>query len=182
MRITWSWWRCGWISTSRACARTSWRTATFLTALSRSSSSTRDRATRRYAHTCSWLQKTRTTRLVLLQSTRLEPCANMLWCGCELAQYLLTASDGHRYVVRKQPPGHLLAGAHNVGREYTVLDALKDTDVPVPRTLLFCDDPAVIGTVSIAQSLDYAPWLTTCGIPALSHYTANHLLAFPCIV
>ena len=64
--------------------------------------------------------------------------------------YLLTASDGHRYVVRKQPPGHLLAGAHNVGREYQVLDALKDTEVPVPRTLLFCDDPAVIGTVSAA--------------------------------
>ncbi len=54
-------------------------------------------------------------------------------------------------MVRKQPPGHLLAGAHNVGREYTVLDALKDTDVPVPRTLLFCDDPAVIGTVRVMQ-------------------------------
>lgn len=67
--------------------------------------------------------------------------------------YLLTASDGHRYVVRKQPPGHLLAGAHNVGREYTVLDALKDTDVPVPRTLLFCDDPAVIGTVRVADGV-----------------------------
>ncbi len=54
-------------------------------------------------------------------------------------------------MIRKQPPGHLLAGAHNVGREYTVLDALKDTDVPVPRTLLFCDDHAVIGTVRAAQ-------------------------------
>ena len=63
--------------------------------------------------------------------------------------YLITASDGQRYVVRKQPPGDLLKGAHNVGREYTVLAALKGTDVPVPRTLLFCDDADVIGTVRL---------------------------------
>jgi hypothetical protein len=83
--------------------------------------------------------------------------------------YLLTASDGHRYVVRKQPPGHLLAGAHNVGREYQVLDALKDTEVPVPRTLLFCDDPAVIGTVSAA--------LVAARLPAC--LAVNLLLACP---
>jgi len=60
--------------------------------------------------------------------------------------YLLTASDGHRYVVRKQPPGQLLKGAHAVDREFKVLDALKETDVPVPRTLLLCEDPEIIGT------------------------------------
>ena len=60
--------------------------------------------------------------------------------------YLVTASDGKRYVVRKQPPGDLLKGAHAVDREYRVLDALKDTDVPVPRTLLMCEDPDIIGT------------------------------------
>ena len=60
--------------------------------------------------------------------------------------YLVTASNGHRYVVRKQPPGDLLKGAHAVDREFRVLDALKDTDVPVPRTLLMCEDPDIIGT------------------------------------
>ena len=58
----------------------------------------------------------------------------------------MTASDGKNWVIRKQPPGHLLAGAHNVQREYTVLAALKDSDVPVPRTLLFCNDPDILGT------------------------------------
>ena len=60
--------------------------------------------------------------------------------------YLLTSSDGHRYVVRKQPPGDLLKGAHAIDREYRVLDALKGTDVPVPRTLLLCEDSDIIGT------------------------------------
>ena len=60
--------------------------------------------------------------------------------------YLLTASDGHRYVVRKQPPGQLLRGAHAVDREYKVLEALQDTDVPVPRVLLLCEDPDILGT------------------------------------
>ena len=66
--------------------------------------------------------------------------------------YLLTASDGHRYVVRKQPPGQLLKGAHAVDREFKVLDALKDTDVPVPRTLLLCEDPEIIGTSFCARA------------------------------
>ena len=50
------------------------------------------------------------------------------------------------YVLRKKPPGHLLPSAHAVDREYRVMTALADTDVPVPPTLLMCDDAAVIGT------------------------------------
>ena len=33
-----------------------------------------------------------------------------------------------------------------------VLDALKDTDVPVPRTLLLCEDPEIIGTSFCARA------------------------------
>ena len=76
--------------------------------------------------------------------------------------YLLTASDGHRYVVRKQPPGQLLKGAHAVDREFKVLDALKETDVPVPRTLLLCEDPEIIGTSFCAS-----PGLLTQAAPPL---------------
>ena len=50
------------------------------------------------------------------------------------------------YVLRKKPPGKLLPSAHAVEREYRVLKALQDTDVPVPRVLHFCDDETVIGT------------------------------------
>lgn len=60
--------------------------------------------------------------------------------------YLLSDADGARYVLRKQPDGVLLPSAHAVDREYRVLHALADTDVPVARVHCFCDDPQVIGT------------------------------------
>jgi len=50
------------------------------------------------------------------------------------------------YVLRKKPPGKLLPSAHAVDREYRVLRALFDTDVPVPQVVHFCDDDTVIGT------------------------------------
>lgn len=60
--------------------------------------------------------------------------------------YLLT-TPGRRYVLRRKPPGQLLASAHAVDREYRVITALgRHTDVPVPRTHLLCTDDAVIGT------------------------------------
>ena len=37
------------------------------------------------------------------------------------------------YVMRKQPPGELLPSAHQVDREYRVMDALWNTAVPVPK-------------------------------------------------
>jgi aminoglycoside phosphotransferase (APT) family kinase protein len=60
--------------------------------------------------------------------------------------YFIEDSAGDRWVLRKQPPGKLLRGAHAVDREFKVFSALADTDVPVPKMLLFCDDPAIVGT------------------------------------
>ena len=51
-----------------------------------------------------------------------------------------------QYVLRKKPPGQVLASAHAVEREFQVLAALKDTPVPVPTALCLCQDSAVIGT------------------------------------
>ena len=51
-----------------------------------------------------------------------------------------------RWVLRKQPPGKLLKGAHQVDREFKVFSALSGTGVPVPKMLLFCDDISIIGT------------------------------------
>lgn len=48
-------------------------------------------------------------------------------------------------VVRRPPLGHVLETAHDMRREYRVMSALRDTSVPVPRTLAHCDDPTVIG-------------------------------------
>ncbi len=51
-----------------------------------------------------------------------------------------------RYVLRKKPPGELLPSAHLVDREFRVMRALADTDVPVPKMHHLCQDPAIIGT------------------------------------
>ncbi|MGH9887496.1 MAG: phosphotransferase, partial [bacterium] len=55
-------------------------------------------------------------------------------------------AGGTRYVVRRKPPGQLLASAHAVDREYRIIHALQDTGVPVPRTYALCTDESVIGT------------------------------------
>jgi len=47
--------------------------------------------------------------------------------------YRLTTPSG-RYVLRRKPPGKLLASAHAVDREYRVITALGTTGFPVPRT------------------------------------------------
>jgi len=61
--------------------------------------------------------------------------------------YNLQFGSGKQLVLRKQPPGKLLRGAHAIDREYTVMSALaKHTDVPVPRTHLLVEDAEVIGT------------------------------------
>jgi aminoglycoside phosphotransferase (APT) family kinase protein len=59
--------------------------------------------------------------------------------------YLLE-TPGRKYVLRRKPPGPLLPSAHAVEREYRVITALAGTGVPLPRTYLLCEDPAVIGT------------------------------------
>jgi aminoglycoside phosphotransferase (APT) family kinase protein len=51
--------------------------------------------------------------------------------------------DAHEWVLRRPPLGHVLPTAHDMAREHTVLAALADTDVPVPRTLAFCADETV---------------------------------------
>ena len=60
--------------------------------------------------------------------------------------YLLLTPQKN-YVLRRKPPGQLLASAHAVDREFRVISALGEhTDVPVPRAHLLCTDDAVIGT------------------------------------
>ncbi|KAJ5678475.1 uncharacterized protein N7477_004108 [Penicillium maclennaniae] len=61
--------------------------------------------------------------------------------------YQLTSADGKQYVLRKKPPGKLLSKtAHRVDREFQIIQALGQTDVPVPEALCLCEDNSVIGT------------------------------------
>ena len=50
------------------------------------------------------------------------------------------------YVLRRKPPGTLLASAHAVDREYRVITALHGVGFPVARTFGLCMDETVIGT------------------------------------
>ena len=59
--------------------------------------------------------------------------------------YLIESGD-YRYVLRRKPPGKLLPSAHAVDREYRVMTALGDTEVPVPKTYCLCTDAEVVGT------------------------------------
>ena len=59
--------------------------------------------------------------------------------------YLITMPD-RRFVLRKKPPGKLLPSAHQVEREYRVMDALRATDAPVPNVRLLCEDETIAGT------------------------------------
>jgi aminoglycoside phosphotransferase (APT) family kinase protein len=60
--------------------------------------------------------------------------------------YKLETPSGRTYVLRRKPPGKLLAGAHAVDREARVMSALGKQGFPVPRIHGNCDDESVIGT------------------------------------
>jgi aminoglycoside phosphotransferase (APT) family kinase protein len=54
--------------------------------------------------------------------------------------------DGEReWVLRRPPLAHVLPTAHDMAREHRVITALAGTGIPVPGTVLLCDDPAVLG-------------------------------------
>jgi aminoglycoside phosphotransferase (APT) family kinase protein len=54
--------------------------------------------------------------------------------------------DGeHHRILRRPPLGHIRATAHDMRREYVVMEALGQTDVPVPKVIAYCEDPEVIG-------------------------------------
>ncbi|QFU88876.1 phosphotransferase family protein [Amycolatopsis sp. YIM 10] len=50
-----------------------------------------------------------------------------------------------QWVVRRPPLGHVLPTAHDMAREHRVITALHPTPVPVPETLLLCQDTEVLG-------------------------------------
>ncbi|MGV0035884.1 MAG: phosphotransferase [Candidatus Azotimanducaceae bacterium WSBS_2022_MAG_OTU7] len=59
--------------------------------------------------------------------------------------YLLSSGE-QQYVMRRKPPGELLKSAHAVDREYKVMSALQNTNVPTAKTYALCTDDSVIGT------------------------------------
>ena len=53
---------------------------------------------------------------------------------------------GSRWVLRRAPRHASSATAHDVLREFRILDAIKDQAVPIARPVVSCADPDVFGT------------------------------------
>jgi aminoglycoside phosphotransferase (APT) family kinase protein len=65
------------------------------------------------------------------------------------------------WVLRRPPRGHVQATAHDMGREFTVMSALRDTDVPVPGTVAHCTDESVLGApFYVMERVDGVPYRT----------------------
>lgn len=84
--------------------------------------------------------------------------------------YLLEAASG-RYVLRRKPPGVLLASAHAVDREYRVLQALHGSAVPVAEPLHLCVDDEIIGSMFYVMAfidgrIFWDPSLPECSVNA----------------
>jgi aminoglycoside phosphotransferase (APT) family kinase protein len=59
--------------------------------------------------------------------------------------YGVTDGNGKHFVLRRPPMGHLLASAHDMGREHKIISALGPTNVPVAPALGLCTDDDVNG-------------------------------------
>jgi len=95
--------------------------------------------------------------------------------------FLVVAADGTRFVLRRPPLGHVLATAHDMGREHRIITAVGRTGVPVPRTLAMCDDTDVNGAPFYVMSfvdgvvLDNADKASLLA-PELREPAAHHLI------
>jgi aminoglycoside phosphotransferase (APT) family kinase protein len=91
-----------------------------------------------------------TVRLADWMQSRIEgfsgPIDVRQFAGGQSNPTFLVQSANHRYVLRRKPPGKLLPSAHAVDREYRVITALADSEVPVARAYALCEDSSVIGT------------------------------------
>jgi len=75
-----------------------------------------------------------------------------------------------RWVLRRAPSHASSATAHDVLREFRILDAIKDEAVAIARPVLACDDPAVFGApFYVMARIDGVP--VRSGIPEA--WTAN---------
>ncbi len=65
--------------------------------------------------------------------------------GLSNLTFLVVDASGHRWVLRRPPLGHVLATAHDMGREHRIIAALAPTAVPVAPVVGLCTDDAVNG-------------------------------------
>ena len=59
--------------------------------------------------------------------------------------YQIEDAQGQFAVIRRPPQGELLPKAHDMSREWALIKALSNTNVPVPKPFGFCEDPNITG-------------------------------------
>jgi aminoglycoside phosphotransferase (APT) family kinase protein len=93
--------------------------------------------------------------------------ASLITGGKSNLTYRVT--DGSTHVVVRRPPlGHVLATAHDMGREYRAMAALAGTDVPVPAMHALCEDPEVLGApFYVMEQVAGTPYKTAAELEAL---------------
>lgn len=65
---------------------------------------------------------------------------------------------GLRWVLRRAPAHRSSSTAHDVIREFRILDAIKDTGVRIPWPIVACDDPEVFdGRFYVMERIDGVP-------------------------
>jgi aminoglycoside phosphotransferase (APT) family kinase protein len=72
-------------------------------------------------------------------------CTVALVAGGKSNLTFYVSSAAGDVVLRRPPLSTVLPTAHDMRREYRVMTALWDTDVPVPRTRALCEDESVLG-------------------------------------
>ena len=103
--------------------------------------------------------------------------------------YLLRAG-GREYVLRRGPLGPVAPKAHDMAREYRVLQAIHPHFPEAPKVYMVCEDPAVLGTVffimerrrgivlrdsipsAISAVPDYPNWISEAAVQCLARLHA----------
>jgi aminoglycoside phosphotransferase (APT) family kinase protein len=71
--------------------------------------------------------------------------ARVISAGRSNLTYEVTDANATRYVLRRPPAGDLAAGAHDVEREWRILQALAPTPIATPPLVALCADHDVMG-------------------------------------
>jgi aminoglycoside phosphotransferase (APT) family kinase protein len=85
--------------------------------------------------------------------------------------FSVSDQQGERWVLRRPPLGHVLATAHDMSREHTILSALGPTDVPVPPVVGLCTDDDVNGAPFYV--MDFVEGTVVRDVPTAESLTAD---------
>lgn len=76
----------------------------------------------------------------------------------------LIRTNGQEYVLRRPPLGPLAPRAHDMAREYGVLDAVHPYFPEAPRVVLLCEDASVIGSTFFLMERRHG-WVIRDSVP-----------------